>query len=470
MRFCGHFSSVGVQPFCGVARLIAVDNGTDGGNVTTKALKIAVIGSGISGLGAAWLLRGHQVTVFEAEGRLGGHARTVEAEGVAVDTGFIVCNRRTYPLFIPLMEHLGVELIPSDMSFAASFGNGAYEYGTTRALDMFAQPRRALDLSHWRMIRDTLRFFRLAPGQAEAGGTIGEVIARLGLGAEFRDRFLMPISGAIWSTPTRAMLDFPAASFLRFFENHGLLTVNAQPKWLTVKGGSRAYVAALSAASGAEIRLACPVQAVTREGRGVRVASARGEEMFDRVIFATHAPQAARLLARPDADEAAILGAFSTAPNRMVLHSDTRLMPRTRSIWSSWNHVTAAPAGALSDRAISLSYWMNRLQGLKTPRPLIVTLNPEHEPDHIHDEAVFEHPQYDPATLSALGRLGEIQGRGGVYYAGAWTRYGFHEDGLLSALRVAQAMGVHWPLGPDPWADEAPIWATPAPIQQEAAE
>ncbi|MDD8021552.1 MAG: FAD-dependent oxidoreductase [Paracoccaceae bacterium] len=423
--------------------------------MTTKGLKIAVIGSGISGLGAAWLLAPqHEVVIFEAEARPGGHARTVQAQGVAVDTGFIVCNRKTYPLFIPLLEHLGVALTPSDMSFAASFGGGAYEYGTTRPLDMFAQKRRLADPSHWRMIRDILRFFRAAPDHAGASGSIGDLIATLGLGPEFRDRFLMPISGAIWSTPTRDMLSFPAASFIRFFDNHGLLSVSAQPQWLTVAGGSASYVTALLRATRADLRLRCPVRSVTRDANGLHVISTRGTERFDRVIFATHAPQALALLAQPDTEERAILGALRTEANRMVLHSDTRLMPQRRAIWSSWNYVTAGDK-ALSDRPISLSYWMNRLQHLDTPRPLIVTVNPEIEPDHIHDEAILHHPQYDAAALVAQARLGAIQGRGGVHYAGAWTRYGFHEDGLLSALRVAQALGTPWPLGADPWAETA---------------
>ena len=432
-------------------------------------MKIAIVGSGISGLGAAWLLsRAHEVTLFEAEPRLGGHARTVQAEGVDVDTGFIVCNRKTYPLFIPMLEHLGVELIPSDMSFAASFAGGRYEYGTTRALDMFAQPLRLLDPSHWRMVRDILAFFRQAGGRADYPGSIGELIAELGLGAEFRDRFLMPISGAIWSTPTRDMLDFPAQSFIRFFDNHGLLTVNDQPKWLTVRGGSARYVEVLAQASGAQIRLNSPVTAIERDGASVRVVSERGPELFDRVILATHAPQALRMLAQPDAQEQAILSALRTEGNRMVLHSDTDLMPRRRSIWSSWNYVTEAAPG-LTDRPISLSYWMNRLQSLQTERPLIVTLNPEREPRHIHDEAILHHPQFDAAARQAQQRLPEIQGRGGVYYAGAWTRYGFHEDGLLSALRVAEALGVSWPLGPNPWADEAPPLRV-EPARLEAAE
>lgn len=415
--------------------------------------RIAIIGSGISGLGAAWLLDDHHdVVLFEAEARPGGHARTVTVDGVAVDTGFIVCNRRTYPLFIPMLERLGVALEPSDMSFSASFDGGRYEYGTFSTRAMFAQPMCLVDAGHWRLIRDILRFFRAAPGHRTAQGSIGDLIRTLRLGDEFRDRFLLPISGAIWSTPTAGMMDFPADTFVRFFDNHGLLSVNGQPNWLTVTGGSRVYVQAILDRLQADVRLSMPVHAIRRhEGGGVTVASARGEERFDTVVFATHAPQALALLECPDADERAVLSAFRTQPNRMVLHSDPRLMPRRRSAWAAWNYVTQGSMPA-SDRPISLSYWMNRLQNLSTPRPLIVTLNPEIEPDHVHDEAILAHPQYDAAAGAAQARLGQIQGRGGVFYAGAWTRYGFHEDGLLSALRVAQALGIDWPLGPDPWA------------------
>lgn len=419
----------------------------------TGRKRIAVIGSGISGLGAAWLLdSSHDVVLFEAEARPGGHARTVEVDGTAVDTGFIVCNRRTYPLFIPMLERLGVPLESSDMSFSASFDRGRYEYGTFSTRAMFAQPMCLVDAGHWRLIRDILRFFRAAPDHRAAEGSIGDLIRALRLGDEFRDRFLLPISGAIWSTPTAGMLDFPAGTFVRFFDNHGLLSVNGQPQWLTVTGGSRAYVRAILAGLRAEVRMATPVLGLRRhEEGGVTLASERGEERFDQVVLATHAPQALALLDRPDTEERAILGSFRTQPNRMVLHSDPRLMPRRRSAWAAWNYVTEGSVPA-TERAISLSYWMNRLQNLRTPRPLIVTLNPEVEPDHIHDEAILAHPQYDAAAISAQARLPRIQGRGGVFYAGAWTRHGFHEDGLLSALRVAQSMGIDWPLGPDPWA------------------
>ncbi|MDP5308905.1 NAD(P)/FAD-dependent oxidoreductase [Paracoccus spongiarum] len=422
------------------------------GQTTRK--RIAIIGSGISGLGAAWLLdRDHDVVLFEAEPRPGGHARTAEVGGTAVDTGFIVCNRRTYPLFIPMLESLAVPLEPSDMSFSASFGGGRYEYGTFSTRAMFAQPMCLVDASHWRLIRDIMRFFRAAPRHRGNEGSIGELISQLRLGHEFRDRFLLPISGAIWSTPTAGMMDFPAGTFVRFFDNHGLLSINGQPQWLTVRGGARVYVQAILSRLRGELRLSAPVRAVRRvEGGGVTLASPRGEERFDAVVMATHAPQALALLQGAEADERAILGGFRTQPNRMVLHSDPRLMPRRRGAWASWNYVTQGAMPA-SDRPISLSYWMNRLQNLVTPQPLIVTLNPEIEPQHIHDEAILAHPQFDAAAIASQARMRQIQGRGGVHYAGAWTRYGFHEDGLLSALRVSQALGSDWPLGPDPWAE-----------------
>lgn len=402
-------------------------------------------------MGAAWLLDKHfEVTLFEKEPRAGGHARTVNAEGVDVDTGFIVCNRRTYPLFVPMMEKLGVGLEPSDMSFSASFEGGRYEYGTFSTRAMFAQPMCLVDSGHWRLIRDILRFFRHAPGHHAHEGSIGELIANLRLGEEFRDRFLLPISGAIWSTPTADMMKFPSRPFVRFFHNHGLLSVNGQPQWLTVKGGSQTYIRAILDRISADVRLSSPVHSVRRAENEVIVTSDRGPERFDKVVFASHAPQTMAMLERPDADEAAILGAMRTQPNRMVLHSDPALMPRRRSAWASWNYVTRGATPA-TDRPISLSYWMNRLQNLQTRRPLIVTLNPEVEPTQILDEASFAHPQFDAAAIAAQSRLHEIQGRGGVHYAGAWTRYGFHEDGLLSALRVAQSLGVEWPLGPDPW-------------------
>ncbi|OCX66478.1 amine oxidase [Thioclava sp. SK-1] len=417
--------------------------------------RIAVIGSGISGLGAAWLLAPHHdVTIYEAQDRPGGHSRTRMAKGVAVDTGFIVCNPRTYLLFLPLMEHLGIELVPTDMSFSASFGGGAYEFGTRTLPALFAQPSKLFDLSHLRMLRDTLRFFRGAMTYADRDLSLGELIDKMGMGVEFRDRFLLPISGAIWSTPTWDMLDFPAAPFLRFFDQHGLLSVADHPQWFTVKGGSQTYVEALLAATQCDLRLADPVKAVVRDPVGVTIHSTLDTARFDEVVLACHAPQALKLVDTPTAEEHAILSQFHTQPNRVVLHSDRRFLPKRKAAWSSWNYVTQN-AALPTDRPVSLSYWMNLLQDLKTDAPLIVTLNPEHEPNEIYDETWLHHPEFNAASVAAQAHLPLIQGANRLWFAGAWTRYGFHEDGLLSALRVAQGMGIGWPLGPDPWAGEA---------------
>ncbi|MDN5568421.1 MAG: FAD-dependent oxidoreductase, partial [Paracoccus sp. (in: a-proteobacteria)] len=345
-------------------------------------------------------------------------------------------------------------LEPSHMPFSASYAGGRYEYGTATTAALFAQKIRALDPRHLIMLRDILRFFRSANDFQSSGLTLGDMLDQLRLGRDFREMFLLPISGAIWSTPSGGMLDFPAASFVRFFDNHGLLSVTGQPDWLTVTGGSRAYVQAILSRLRGKVRLGAPVFKVIRENHGVTVVTPDGPERFDRVVFATHAPQTFAMLDHPDAQERAILGSFRTQPNRMVLHSDERLMPRRKAAWASWNYITQEKR-PVADRPISLSYWMNRLQNLDTPKPLIVTLNPEFEPRDIHDQAMLAHPQFDDAAMAAQMRLPSIQGRGGVYYAGAWTRYGFHEDGLLSALRVAQAMGIEWPLGLDPWAEEA---------------
>ena len=422
---------------------------------TPSRRKIAVIGSGISGLGAAWLLDPHHdVTLFEAEPRPGGHARTVQVGKTAVDTGFIVCNRRTYPLFMPLLDHLGVATGPSDMTFSASFGGGRYEYGTGNTRALFAQPRRAMDPRHLLMLRDILRFFRQAMAYQGSGLSLGDMLEQLRLGDDFRDLFLLPISGAIWSTPSGGMMDFPAASFVRFFDNHGLLSVSGQPEWRTVTGGSRAYVRAILSRLQGRVRLGAPVFKILRDDEGVTVVSPHGPQRFDRVVIATHAPQALAMLDHPDHEEEQILRRFRTQPNRMVLHSDERFMPRRKAAWAAWNYITEARRPD-PHAPISLSYWMNRLQNLTTDKPLIVTLNPESEPRDIHDQAMLDHPLFDEAAIRAQSRLPSIQGRGGVYYAGAWTRYGFHEDGLLSALRVAQAMGIEWPLGQDPWAAEA---------------
>ena len=418
--------------------------------------RIAVIGAGISGLGAAYALsQSDDVVLFEAERRIGGHARTVAVEadgGLAIDTGFIVFNDRNYPLLTKLFEALDTPTIPSNMSFGASFDDGALEYALRSLNSLFAQRRNLVRPAYLRMLADVLRFNRTAEyALADPGLTLGEYLDRQGLGAAFRDWYLLPFSAAIWSAAPADMLAFPAATFVRFFKNHGLLSARGQPQWRTVKGGSRVYVEQLATAlkaNGVAIRAGTPAIAV-RHADGLSVRAAGGEaEAFDAVILACHADQAERLLAQPDADQTRILGALRYTPNRAVLHTDARQMPRRRACWSSRNYLGGS-GKAGGGAGVGVTYWMNRLQSLPTARQYFVTLNPgDAIPDaHIVDAAEFAHPQFDRAAIAAQQSLPEIQGRYGIWYAGAYTRYGFHEDGLMSGLAAAQALGA------------APAWA-----------
>lgn len=413
-------------------------------------MRIAIIGTGISGLAAAYLLnQQHEITVYEKNAYCGGHSRTITVKAggrdVAVDTGFIVYNERNYPLLTGLFKHLGVPVAKSDMSFGASIKNGWLEYGSK---GMFAQKRNLLRPAFWRMIADILKFNRIA-SKAEnipAGQSLQEYLDTLNLGAWFRTYYLQAMGAAIWSCSVETILQFPAQSFLRFFKNHGLLTVNDHPQWYTVQGGSREYVTRLTASFRDRIRLACGVSKVSRRDGKVYVTDERGEEhIYDRVVFACHADQTLRLMEDADAAEKEILSAFAYQDNRVVVHQDITFMPRTRGCWASWiylseNSIDRAPV-------VSLTYWMNNLQPLQTETPLLVTLNPGRRPQEnsILDEHVFSHPVFTVAGLQAQQRLPEIQGRGNIWHCGAYQRYGFHEDGLLSAVNVAQLMGINKP-------------------------
>lgn len=405
-------------------------------------LKVAVVGSGISGLSAAWLLNGaHDVTVYEADGRIGGHSNTVAVPGVAggVDTGFIVFNEPTYPNFTALLAHLGVASRATDMSFAVSLDGGRLEYGSN---GLFAQKRNLLRPRFYAMLRDLVRFYREAPRDlAEMDGeTLAAYLDRNRYGTAFRDDHLYPMAAAIWSTPAGAIGQYPAASFVRFCDNHGLLKLINRPIWRTVQGGSRAYVDRLTAPFADKIRRGRPVIAIERHEAGVTVIDGGGRaEAFDHVILACHADQALALLDRPTTAERDVLGAFGYSVNRTVLHSDPALMPTRRRAWSSWNYL--ADTGA-RDR-LSVSYWMNALQGLKTPEPMIVTLNPLREPDpaKVWYETSYTHPLFDAAASAAQRRLWSLQGVGHVWYAGAHFGAGFHEDGLQAGLAVAELIG-----------------------------
>lgn len=423
-------------------------------------MRIAVIGSGIAGLGAAWSLsRQHEITLIEAADKPGGHTNTVTVDTpdgpIGIDTGFIVHNPVNYPNLIRMLSMLDVQTQPSTMSFALSAGNGRLEYsGGGRLTGLFAQLSLLLRPSHWRMLLDILRFFRLTKRLLAADNlpevTLGQFLDDHGFSSELQRRFLCPMAGAIWSTPAEATRAFPFPAFARFYESHGLLNLFKRPKWRTISGGSQRYVDAMLADFSGKLRLSTPVESIRRCPAGVIVTTAAGEETFDAVVCAVHGDVAARLLADADDSEAAVLGAVRYAENRAILHTDRRLMPRRRLTWSSWNVLQAADT--LDASPVCLSYWMNLLQALDTEEEYIVTLNPIREPDprRVLYETVYTHPQYTAETIAAQQHLPAIQGKRGIWWCGAWTGYGFHEDGFTSGLDVARALGC-----PPPWEHSA---------------
>jgi predicted NAD/FAD-binding protein len=414
-----------------------------------KAMRIAVIGAGISGLSAAWLLgQAHDVVLFEAAHRLGGHANTVLVAGdggeTPVDTGFIVYNEATYPNFIALMEHLRVATQPAEMSFAVSLDGGGLEYSGTSVSGLFAQRSNLLRPRFWAMLQDITRFYRNAYRDALAGGatglSLGNYLATGGYGDAFRDDHLLPMAAAIWSAPCSEILSYPAAAFLRFHHNHGLLQFTDRPVWRTVTGGSGVYVEQLRNAFAGEVRAGSPVRQVRRGANDVVVTGDGWTETFDQVVFATHADQTQAMLADPSTSEAEALGAFRYSRNRAVLHGDRALMPKRRRAWASWNHIGDR---ARPDAACAVTYWMNRLQGLPEERPLFVTLNPPDtlRADTVLHEEIYEHPLFDAAALAAQERLWALQGARRSWFCGAYFGSGFHEDGLQAGLAVAEELG-----------------------------
>ncbi|KAA9006047.1 NAD(P)/FAD-dependent oxidoreductase [Histidinibacterium aquaticum] len=409
---------------------------------------IAVVGAGISGMGAAWRLsERHRVVLIEAEPRLGGHARTRTAGrngDLTVDTGFIVFNHANYPNLVALFDELEVPTRLSDMSFGASFGGGRFEYGLRNLGALLAQPKNALDPRYFRMIRDLLRFNETAlEASRQDGLTIGGLCETLGMGPWFRDRYLLPMSGAIWSTPKSQVLDFPAETMMRFFDNHNLLQTSGQHDWYTVEGGSENYVSRLEAAMerrGVEIRTGAPVAGVRRGPDAVRLRLKGGEwEIFDEVVFATHSDDTLAMLEDADGEERKVLGAVRYQPNEVVLHGDTSIMPRSRRAWASW--VYTEDAEKVSPR-IDLTYWMNSLQRWLTTEQVFVTLNTTREIDEslVWDRTVLRHPVYDLGALAAQKTAREMNGRRSTWFCGAWMRNGFHEDGLASGFDVADAI------------------------------
>ena len=417
-------------------------------------MRIAVIGSGISGLASAWLLsRRHQVVLFESADYLGGHTHThdIELDGkhYAVDTGFIVHNPAHYPLLTRMFDELGVRTRPTTMSFSVHGDQDgeheALEYNATSLDGLFCQRRNLLSPRFWGMLRDLRRFYRIAPALLEGdepGPSLGDYLNANRFGAMFRDHHLLPMASALWSSPSAQILSFPARYLVQFMANHHMLQVSGRPPWRVVEGGSSAYVQAMSARWDVESRLNSPVTCVRRDAEGAEVRTATGSERFDQVVMACHSDQALRLLADASNEEHEILDAIAYQANDVVLHTDASLLPRNRKAWAAWNaHIPDDPADACT-----VSYCMNLLQGIDAPRPLIVTLNrsSEIDPEKILRTMRYQHPVYTHASVAAQARKAEIQGRRNTWFAGAYWGWGFHEDGMRSAVDVARALGVAW--------------------------
>lgn len=428
--------------------------------------RIAIIGSGISGLGAAYALADRaDITVFEARERAGGHAHTVEVDydgaPIRVDVGFIVYNALNYPNLIGFFDALGVETQASDMSFAVSNPTG-YEWAST-VKGIFAQRRNLVRPAFHRFWRTILRFNDLARAELAAGRIedvpLGIWLDQQGFDADFRENYLLPMAGAIWSTPEHGVLDFPARSLFQFFDNHRLMH-KERPKWRTVTGGSGRYVQAMTALLGNRLRLNAPVQSVRPYGTKIRVELQSGtSEIFDDVILASHSDQTRAMLGEAYDEQRFLLGSARYRPNRIYLHRDRTLMPRRKAAWASWNVMKQG------GEEMCLTYWMNRLQAIPDDKPLFVTLNPTVPPcpELTYESFTFDHPQFDAPAAAAVRSIKRLQGQGGLWFAGAWMGHGFHEDGLKSGLAAALALG-----GQVPWSTEdVPVY-TLAPRHQPA--
>ncbi len=441
-----------------------------------QARRIAVVGAGVSGLVAAAELHraGHEVEVFEAGDHPGGHTNTIEVEAPdgtwAVDTGFIVFNELNYPNFERLLGELGVASQPADMSFSVSDGRGGFEWATTGPRGLFARPAHVLDLRFHRMLRDLIRFNREARrlvGCRERGPSLRRFLVEGGYSEYFVERLLIPQASAVWSADPAQMWSFPAAFLAEFFDNHRVLQLRRRPSWRSVSGGSRTYVEALIRPLGRRLHLDTPVHRIERLPHGVLLAVAGATELFDEVVIATHSDQALRLLADPSPAEAEVLGAIPYQRNEAVLHTDRSLMPRRRAAWASWNyHLTDRPA----DRT-TVTYHMNRLQSLEAGSDFFVSLNvtARIDPDAVIRRLDYAHPVFTPEGVASQRRWAELSGVRRTHYCGAYWRWGFHEDGVWSALRVAERLGGRGPLPQSGAASEAAIAAAASGQLAEAA-
>lgn len=416
-----------------------------------RPLNIAVVGTGISGMSASWLLsKYHSVTVYEKDTRVGGHSNTVEVPdtygAIPVDTGFIVYNEKNYPNLVALFRHLGVPTKPSEMSFAASVDDGALEYSGSNLAGLFAQKRNILRPRFWRMLGGIRRFYREGTAVIEKTGegeiSLGDYLDGAGYSHAFIYDHLLPMAAAIWSTAANDMRDHPASAFVRFCTNHGLMQIADRPQWRTVDGGSREYVARLTQSFSGRIRIGTGVRSIRRVGGSVIVEDDKADRStYDHIVIATHANQALAMLSDPSADEQDRLGAFSYTRNTAVLHQDPSLMPRRRKVWSSWNYLSHGDQQGKS--RVCVTYWMNRLQGLVSSEPLFVTLNPNRDLDPQKVLRLFEydHPSFDLGAVNAQRRLWELQGVRNTWFCGSYFGAGFHEDALQAGLAVAETLG-----------------------------
>lgn len=416
--------------------------------------KIAVIGSGISGLSAAWFLgQEHSVTLFEKEKKLGGHTNTVnmhlEGQNIAVDTGFIVFNLPNYPNLGAMFRHLGVLTEPTDMSFSVSVNDGELEYAGSNLNTLFAQRRNLFSPQHWSMIREIMRFNNQAKANLSQN-TIGEVsltayLDEYKFSQRLRDYYLLPMGAAIWSCPVERMGDFPAQSFLQFFENHGLLNVADRPQWETVHGGAQHYIDAIVSLDLFKVRVNAGVHTVAKTDMGVMVETLNGEfETFDEVVFACHADQAYRMMNEDLKAHFAPLQHFTYQENIAYLHQDENLMPVRKKAWSSWNYLRDTSD---NQAAVAVTYWMNQLQNLPTKKPIFVTLNPQKPPLALQTEQriVYQHPVFDTAAMASQPKLKALQGQQNIWLCGSYMGYGFHEDGITSSVELAKLWGIDLP-------------------------
>ena len=404
-------------------------------------MKIAVIGSGISGLAFSYLShQKYNIELYEKNDYIGGHARTITLNNnIAVDTGFIVYNHKNYPLLTKLFNHLQVKITKSNMSFGVSVNGGFLEYGTNNLWSLFAQKKNLFHISYWKMLKDILFFFQQAKNfkEKDPSFSLEDCLKNLKLGDWCKNYFILPMGSAIWSSNIDKMMNFPASSFIRFFENHGLLTIKDQPQWYTVIGGSKEYIKKITAFFSSKI-IKIPVKKVKRDNNKVSVTDQNGNQrLYDQVVFACNAQESLSLLENPTSKEKSTLSDFKYQKNQIFVHSDIRFMPKTKKAWSSWNYLLDE-----NKKQIVLSYWMNLLQNLNTETPIIITLNPPEKPNQIYDSHTFYHPVFNQKAVQAQSKIMEIQGTEKIWFCGAYQRNGFHEDGIWSAYRVAKEMGI----------------------------